>query len=209
VPPGMGSRVKDVEWLDGTASPIDLAACEVWPASRDNPLCSRLYKTLSQRWVLDPGGFRIEILARQATQLLASWGWFLPGSLILERISRETIQSSPGHALPLPTPLARTKDDLVILFGPHDEPLVRGNPKPALGENAHKIIKTVIEAGESGLSLVALRLKSKQNGARNTLTKIATKDPDWGYVIQFPGKVKSGGYRIGHPGLKHVRSEAS
>ena len=203
----MASRYKDVEWLDGTASPLDLEACEVWPSSRENPFCNRLYRTVERRWVLDPGGFHFEIPPRQAANLLASWGWFLPGDLILERMARETAGSSPGQALPLP--VARAKDDLVILFGPHDEPLVRGNPKPALGENPYAIIKTLIEAGDPGLSLKDLRLRTKQGGARGTLTRIASGDPDWNYVIQFPGKSRLSRYRIGHPGHKHIRSEAS
>ena len=205
--PGMASQYKNVEWLDGTASPLDFEACEVWPASRDNPICARLYQTPGKRWVLDPGNFYLEVLPVQAARLLVSWGWFLPGDLLLEKRARERAESPPGPSLPLP--MARAVDDLVILYGPHDQPLVRGNPKPALGVNPYTIIKTLIEAGNPGLSLVALRVRTKQRGARNTLTRIATGDPDWNYVIQFPGKARLGGYRIGHPGHKHVQAEAS
>jgi hypothetical protein len=109
----------------------------------------------------------------------------------------------------LPLAVAKAKEDLVILYGPHDEPLVRGNPKPALGENPHTVIRTLIEAGEPGLRLVTLRLRTKLNGARAILTRIANSDPDWNYVIHFPGRSRSGGYRIGHPGYRHVRAEAS
>jgi hypothetical protein len=198
--PRKAGRYRDVEWLDESTSPLDLESCEEWPASREDPICARLYETPEKRWVLDAGCLYLELRPIRAANLLLRWGWPLPGDLGLEWKASQKAETVPTETLPLP--VATSCYGLIILYGPHDEPLVKGKPKEALGPIRHKIILTLIEAGEEGLGLIELRKRSGYEGVRGVLTRIA-KDPDWGSVIQFPGRARAGGYRIGPPGFRH------
>lgn len=203
----MSSRHKDVDWLDGVTRPLDLETCEERPSSRDSPLCSRLYWTPDRRWVLDAGGLYLEVPPLRAANLLLQWGWPLPADLAIGWKIREDAERTPGPHLPLP--VARAKDDLVILFGPEDEPLVLMKPKPPLGPIRHKIIETLIDAGDSGLTLIGLINDTGHGGARNALKNLADRDEDWRSVLQFPGLGRTRRYRIGRPGYRHSKAEAS
>jgi hypothetical protein len=146
----------------------------------------------------------MEFVPHRAAILLLNWGLRLPIDLASNLRDHERAEAPP--TLPLPLPLAAAKENLVVLYGPLDKPLVLGRPKPVLGPIPHKVIRTLIEAGEDGLSLVDLRVESKHQGARNILKRIAATDPDWEYVIRFPGRRRLGGYRIGHPPRCHLAS---
>jgi hypothetical protein len=197
----MAATPKYVQWLDETLSPLDLETCEVWTPNREDPTRPRLYRTRDDRYVLNSHSLYIEVTMRSAVACLVNWGMPLFGVLAQLAKERERADSPPSPRVPLPSIAA--KDDLVILYGPFDEPRVLGTPKPALGKVRHKVIKTLIEAGDDGLSLDELRNQSTHMGARNVLTGIARKDDDWRSVIWFPGRSRVGGYRIDHPARRH------
>jgi hypothetical protein len=76
----------------------------------------------------------------------------------------------------------------VVLGGPHDPPMVRGKQKPCLSPARFKIVQTLLNAGQQGLTGDELTEKSGRGGAINTLKALAKGDSDWGSVIVLPGK---------------------
>jgi hypothetical protein len=75
----------------------------------------------------------------------------------------------------------------VQLFGPGQQPIVKGKKKPALTKPRYDVVATLIRAGEAGLSKDALDKNSKHGDARRVLRRLADGDRDWRAVIQFPG----------------------
>ncbi len=84
---------------------------------------------------------------------------------------------------------------LIILGTRGDEPIVNGIRKARLTSARYDIIKTLLAAGENGLTGDELVNKSLHGGAVNTLKTLAKSDPDWGVVIQLAGG-PGGRYRI-------------
>jgi hypothetical protein len=118
-----------------------------------------------------------------------------------EKLWGGTAVQPPRPADPSPPPAERPENEarapaapgnkapaelLVILRGQADEPIVRGKRKDRLTVARYNIVKTLMEAGEDGLSGDDLVSKSKHGGAVNTLKALANQDEDWGSVIVLP-----------------------
>jgi hypothetical protein len=83
----------------------------------------------------------------------------------------------------------------VVLGQQGQGPVVLGKQKPPLTRTRYDVVKTLLEAGQDGLTVDELAKKSHHGDAVNSLKKLARSDPDWGAVISLPGS--SGmGYRI-------------
>ena len=91
-------------------------------------------------------------------------------------------------------PVAASKH--VKLFGPGEQPVVRGKKKAALTKARYDVVKALLDAGEAGLHKDALAVKSKHSEPQKRLYELV-KDRDWKSVIQLPGRNGQGkGYRI-------------
>jgi hypothetical protein len=193
----MATRFKEVEWLDETVGALDLESCEERTSTRDDPMRPHLYRTPEGRFVLELNCAYFELSGISAARCILGWGLAPPLELALLLKEHERAQSSPSQRLPLP-PVTST-ENAVILFGPLDSPIVLGKPKRPLGPIRHTVIKTLIDAGDEGLSMVELRNRSGLGGARGVLERIRDGDDDWRSVIWFPGRSRLGHYRIVHP----------
>lgn len=94
------------------------------------------------------------------------------------------------------TPSVTAQSPAVILAGKTKQPTVRGTPKSALRHAQYNVVKAVLDAGETGLTVDQLAQRSGHSDARGILKRLADSDPDWQSVIHFPGKT-GGHYRIG------------
>jgi hypothetical protein len=63
---------------------------------------------------------------------------------------------------------------------------VRDKPKPALRHAQYNVVKALVDAGDTGLTLDQLVLHSRHADARGILRRLADSDPDWRAVIHFP-----------------------
>ena len=95
-----------------------------------------------------------------------------------------------------PSATDSTQTPAVILAGKTKQPKVRGRPKPVLRHAQYNVVKALVGAGETGLTVDQLVHQSGHSDARGILRRLADSDPDWQAVIQFPGKA-GGHYRIG------------
>jgi hypothetical protein len=80
-------------------------------------------------------------------------------------------------------PVARSKH--VILYGPHDCPVVYGKKKPPLTFIQYKLVKMLIEAGENGCT--KSQLTAVSSDFWRVLKKLQ-KQTGWDRAIQFPGR---------------------
>jgi hypothetical protein len=94
------------------------------------------------------------------------------------------------------TPAATAPSPAVILAGKTKQPIVRGKPKPVLRQPQYNVVKALVDAGDTGLTVDQLVHQSSHADARGILKRLAESDPDWRAVIHFPGK-SGGHYRIG------------
>jgi hypothetical protein len=106
---------------------------------------------------------------------------------LLRRLELRLEQATPPPTTPSPA---------VILAGRTRQPVVRGTPKPVLRHAQYNVVKALLDAGETGLTLDQLAHQSGHADARGILKRLADSDPDWRSVIHFPGKA-GGHYRIG------------
>jgi hypothetical protein len=83
----------------------------------------------------------------------------------------------------------------VVLRGLGERPIVGGVEKSPLTRAQHDVVKTLLDAGERGLSKDELECESKHGDARKILKRLAESDPGWKAVIHFAGRT-GGGYRI-------------
>ena len=94
------------------------------------------------------------------------------------------------------TPPATTPSPAVVLASRTKQPIVRGTPKPILRVAQFNVVKALVDAGDTGLTVDQLVHHSGHTDARGILRRLADSDPDWRAVIHFPGK-SGGHYRIG------------
>lgn len=73
--------------------------------------------------------------------------------------------------------------------------VIDGQPVERLRVTQYDVIKTLIDAGDEGLSKDDLEQDSRHPDARGILTRLRKKDDRWRQVIQMPGKSWRG-YRI-------------
>jgi hypothetical protein len=109
-----------------------------------------------------------------------------PVRTLLRRLERRLEQTAP------PT----TPSPAVTLAGKTKQPIVRGKPKPVLRLAQFNVVKALVDAGDTGLTVDQLVQQSGHADARGILKRLADSDPDWRAVIHFPGK-SGGHYRIG------------
>lgn len=74
------------------------------------------------------------------------------------------------------------------LNGPAAPPILNGKAKDRLTAAQYDVLRTLLDAGEDGLSGDRLAQRSKHEGAVNILKRLAKSDPDWARVIQLPGR---------------------
>ena len=110
----------------------------------------------------------------------------------VRRRKRGSSRKRPGEAEP-PIPVCQSK--AVRLFGPGEQPVVRGKKKDILTTPQYDVVQTLIEAGDSGLSKDQLVKKSGHGDARKIMKRLANRDSDWKAVLVFPG-TPGRGYRI-------------
>jgi hypothetical protein len=106
-------------------------------------------------------------------------------------------QPPPAEAVPKPQagqPGAETP--AVVLGGPREPPIVRGQEKPVLTPARYKVVRTLVDASPKSLSKDQLDDKSGHTDARKILKDLADSDPDWAAVIHFSGPSRQG-YWIG------------
>jgi hypothetical protein len=119
---------------------------------------------------------------------------------LLRRLELRLEEATPAAAPPSPleeaTPAAAPPSPAVILASKTKQPIVRGTPKPVLRQAQYNVVKALVDAGESGLTVDQLVAQSGHADARGILRRLADSDPDWRSVIHFPGKA-GGHYRIG------------
>jgi len=80
--------------------------------------------------------------------------------------------------------------------GQTKQPVVRGKTKPVLRPAQFNVVKALVNAGETGLTLDQLVHQSGHSDARGILRRLADSDPDWRSVIHFPGKGRSLPHRV-------------
>jgi hypothetical protein len=112
--------------------------------------------------------------------------WTGPLRTLLRRLELRLEQATPPPTTPSPA---------VILAGKTEQPMVRGKPKPVLRFAQYNVVKALVDAGVTGLTLDQLVHHSGHTDARGILRRLADSDPDWRAVIHFPGK-SGGHYRI-------------
>lgn len=95
-----------------------------------------------------------------------------------------------------PPATASPSSPAVILAGKTKQPIVRGNAKPVLRLAQYNVVKALVDAGDTGLTVDQLVHHSGHSDARGILRRLANSDPDWRSVMHFPGKA-GGHYRIG------------
>jgi hypothetical protein len=83
----------------------------------------------------------------------------------------------------------------VVLWKPHEKPVVRGNEKRPLRITQFNVVQALLKAGESGLTKDALIRSSGHTDALGILKRLKESDSDWGAVIHFADK-PGGHYRI-------------
>jgi hypothetical protein len=93
-------------------------------------------------------------------------------------------------------PAADPPSPAVILAGKTKQPIVRGKPRPVLRLAQFNVVKALVDAGDTGLTVDQLVQQSGHADARGILKRLADSDPAWRAVIHFPGKA-GGRYRIG------------
>jgi hypothetical protein len=76
----------------------------------------------------------------------------------------------------------------VQLFGPGEQPKVKGKLKPALTVERYNTVQALIQAGDKGLTKDKLDEKSGHTEARKALADMVKKDRDWKAVIVMPGE---------------------
>jgi hypothetical protein len=113
--------------------------------------------------------------------------WTSPLRTLLRRLELRLEQVTPA-----PTSVSPA----VILTGKTTQPLVRGKPKPVLRQTQYNVVKALLDAGDTGLTVDQLVAQSGHSDARGILKRLADFDPVWRSVIHFPGKA-GGHYRIG------------
>ena len=82
-----------------------------------------------------------------------------------------------------------------VLGRPTDPVKVLGKDKPQLTMQQYDVVKSLLNAGERGLTKDELVTRSRHTDARGILKRLADSDPDWEEVISFAGRT-GGGYRI-------------
>src|SRR5262249_42069474 len=102
--------------------------------------------------------------------------------------SQAEAEATGQGAQPLPVPT-------VMLPKASEQPTVCGQTKSRLTFARYNIVKTLVMAGQAGLTGDELVKKSGHSGAVNTLKALARSDAEWGRAIQLPG-VPGGRYRI-------------
>jgi hypothetical protein len=91
---------------------------------------------------------------------------------------------------------AGTPPPVVILAGTTKQPIVRGTPKPVLRHAQYHVVKALLDAGETGLTVDQLVHHSGHTDARGILKRLAESGEGWRSVLHFPGR--AGGHsRIG------------
>ena len=94
-----------------------------------------------------------------------------------------------------PIPIVKTDSGSVLLFDPHDRPIVNGTEKPTLTYAQYNVVMALLKAGDKGLTKDALDRNSGHTDARKILGRLANKDNDWKAVILLPG-ITGKRYRI-------------
>ena len=89
---------------------------------------------------------------------------------------------------------AKTRTGSVVLYGPHEAPVVNDHDKPTLTYECYRVVKALVDAGNRGRSLA--KLQELASSARRILKRLCDEDEDWREVIWFPGGKGRGGYRI-------------
>jgi hypothetical protein len=90
----------------------------------------------------------------------------------------------------------KTKGPRVVLRGRDEGPLILGKEKPPLTDRQYNVIRSLLNAGEDGLTKDKLDEKSGHSESRKVLSALRDSDPDWAAAIHMPGKAGRGGYRI-------------
>lgn len=90
-------------------------------------------------------------------------------------------------------PVAASKR--VLLFDRGENPIVDGREVTALPKARYDVVKALLLAWPNGMNGPQLVAESKHTDAPKTL-KLLAKCDGWKNVIAFPGREKSGGYRI-------------
>jgi hypothetical protein len=97
---------------------------------------------------------------------------------------------------PARTPPPPEDGPRVVLRGRNQGPIVLAKEKQKLTLAQYNVVKTLLDAGEVGLTKDTLVEKSRHTDARGVLARLADTDDDWKAVIHFAGE-PGGGYRIG------------
>lgn len=74
-----------------------------------------------------------------------------------------------------------------MLRGPAEGPLIRGREVERVTQVQFEILKTLIDAGERGLSLPELKRFSGHETAEKTLKRLAQSSEIWKQIILLPG----------------------
>ncbi len=100
-------------------------------------------------------------------------------------VSHSPAKESPADEPPETKPVAASKQ--VQLYGPGEQPMVKGKLKPTLTTKRYNTVQALIEAGENGLTKDELDRKSGHVEARKALSDMAKEDDGWRAVIIMPG----------------------
>lgn len=84
-----------------------------------------------------------------------------------------------------------------MLGGPDQKPVVLGRPKKPLPPVKYLVVKTLLEAGEAGLSKPDLEARTGKAEAVKHLRLLRDSDDDWKAVIVMAGS-PGNRYRIRH-----------
>jgi hypothetical protein len=90
----------------------------------------------------------------------------------------------------------RPDNEPSVVLGRTTDPVnILGKEKPQLTMQQYDVVKSLLNAGERGLTKDELVTRSCHTDARGILKRLADSDPDWEKVISFAGRA-GGGYRI-------------